>query len=123
MGSVSSVIRDASRQPLSEAGPQLHAAIFDEVVPLGPRADAGAPIYDERHCIQKVGQQMIARDGRRELRSGAVALFQPQTAAQAKEVHLEQTRPFFFRFINLSTQSLLGLWIVLPPEACAVHHK
>ena len=75
-----------------EAEPQLHVSIFDEVVPLSdcPRADAGAPIYDERHCIRNVGQQMIARDGRRELRSGAAALFQPQTAAQAKEVHLHQ---------------------------------
>ena len=31
-----------------EAEPQLHASIFDEVVPLCLRADAGAPIYDER---------------------------------------------------------------------------
>ena len=89
MGPGSSVVRNAGRRrpSASEAEPQLHASIFDEVVPLGPRADAGASIYDERHCIQNAGQQMIARDGRRELRSGAVALFQPQTAAQAKEVH------------------------------------
>ena len=46
-----------------EAEPQLHASIFDEVVPLGLRADTGAPIYDERHCIQNAGQQMIALDG------------------------------------------------------------
>ena len=53
MGPVSGVVRNAGRRLPSvfEAEPQLHASIFDEVVSLGPRADAGAPIYDERHCI------------------------------------------------------------------------
>ena len=95
MGPVSSVIKDACRQrpSVSEAEPQLHASTFDGVVPLSPRADAGAPVYDVRPCIQNVGQQAIAREGRRELRSGAVASFQPRTgtAARAKEVHLQRS--------------------------------
>ena len=47
VGPVSSVIKDACRRrpSVSEAEPQLHASIFDGVVPLSPRADAGAPVY------------------------------------------------------------------------------
>ena len=117
MGPVSGVIMNAGRRcpSVSEAEPQLHASIFGEVVPLSPRADAGAPVYDERHCIQNVGQQMIARDGRRELLSGAVALFQPQTAHCADSV--SSWKIFVIR-VNFAPLAYLarGLYLLSPGQ-------